>query len=73
MIQIHEDVPKILIDPGVILIPEPERVFIELDPFLIHPTEDHSAQAPVSDRQSLLLPVLGGLVIPKFIRPQRDG
>ena len=60
-------IPEGLVSPCVLFIADPERVLVKLDVLVLHPTVNHAAQMPVTNRQAVLLPLLCGGVIPEHL------
>jgi len=58
-------VAECLIGACVLLVADPQTVFVELNVFLFNAPEDHAAQSAVADRQRFALPVPRGFRIPK--------
>ena len=64
--ELQVEIAKRLVRAGIRFIADPQAVLVELDVFLLHSAEDHAAQPPVADRQGLLFPSGGRLVVPQF-------
>ena len=62
--KLNLEIAKGLVSPRVLLIANPERVFVKLDVLMLHPTVNHTTQMPITDRQAVLLPVFCRGIIP---------
>ena len=67
-IELEKQVAHVLVCPTPGRTAGPQRLVVELQPFLGHTPEEHSPDSPVTDRQGRCHPHFSRLVIPQFHR-----